>query len=40
MTVQNLRIAGAFQLGLFGGLGVLVALVIGGAVSTLANVIT
>jgi len=40
MTVQNLRIAGAFQLGLFGGLGVLAALVIGGAVSTLANVIT
>jgi predicted PurR-regulated permease PerM len=40
MTVQNLRIGGAFQLGLFGGLGVLAALVIGGAVTTLANVIT
>jgi predicted PurR-regulated permease PerM len=40
MTVQNMKIASAFQLGLFGGLGVLTALVIGGAVATLANVIT
>jgi putative heme transporter len=40
MTVQNMKIANAFQLGLFGGLGVLTALVIGGAVATLANVIT
>jgi predicted PurR-regulated permease PerM len=35
-----MKIASAFQLGLFGGLGVLTALVIGGAVTTLANVIT
>jgi predicted PurR-regulated permease PerM len=35
-----MKIASAFQLGLFGGLGVLTALVIGGAVATLANVIT
>ena len=40
MTVQNMKIASAFQLGLFGGLGVLTALVIGGAITTLANVIT
>jgi len=40
MTAQNMKIASAFQLGLFGGLGVLTALVIGGAVATLANVIT
>ena len=40
MTVQNMKIASAFQLGLFGGLGVLTSLVIGGAVTTLANVIT
>jgi predicted PurR-regulated permease PerM len=40
MTVQNMKISSAFQLGLFGGLGVLTALVIGGAVTTLANVIT
>ena len=40
MTVQNMKIASAFQVGLFGGLGVLTALVIGGAVATLANVIT
>jgi predicted PurR-regulated permease PerM len=40
MTVQNMKLASAFQLGLFGGLGVLTALVIGGAVTTLANVIT
>ena len=40
MTVQNLKIANAFQLGLLGGLGALTALLIGGAVATLANVIT
>jgi predicted PurR-regulated permease PerM len=40
MTVQNIKIASAFQVGLFGGLGVLTALVIGGAITTLANVIT
>jgi predicted PurR-regulated permease PerM len=40
MTVQKIKIASAFQLGLFGGLGVLTALVIGGAITTLANVIT
>jgi predicted PurR-regulated permease PerM len=40
MAVQNMKIASAFQLGLFGGLGVLTALVIGGAVTTLASVIT
>jgi putative heme transporter len=40
MSVQNMKIASAFQLGLFGGLGVLTALVIGGAITTLANVIT
>ena len=40
MTIQNIKVASAFQLGLFGGLGVLTALVIGGAVTTLANVIT
>lgn len=36
----NLRISNAFQLGLLGGLGVLTALLIGGAMTTLANVIT
>jgi putative heme transporter len=40
MAVQNMKIANAFQFGLFGGLGVLTALLIGGAVATLANVIT
>jgi putative heme transporter len=40
MSVQYMKIASAFQLGLFGGLGVLTALVIGGAITTLANVIT
>jgi predicted PurR-regulated permease PerM len=40
MTAQNLKVTNAFQLGLFGGLGVLTALLIGGAVATLANVIT
>lgn len=36
----NFRISNAFQLGLLGGLGVLTALVIGGAITTLASVIT
>lgn len=40
MPVQNMKLSNAFQLGLFGGLGVLTALVIGGAITTLANVIT
>ena len=35
MKIQN-----AFRMGLFGGLGVLVALVIGGAVTSLATIIT
>jgi predicted PurR-regulated permease PerM len=34
------KITNAFQLGLLGGLGVLTAIVIGGAVQTLANIIT
>lgn len=36
----NLKISNAFQVGLLGGLGVLSALLIGGAITTLANVIT
>jgi putative heme transporter len=40
MPVQSMKIANAFQVGLFGGLGVLTALLLGGAVATLANVIT
>ena len=40
MASQQLKVANAFQLGLFGGLGVLTALLLGGAVATLANVIT
>lgn len=36
----NMKIANAFQLGFLGGLGVLTALLIGGAVTTLASVIT
>ena len=35
MKIQN-----AFRFGLFGGLGVLVALVIGGAITSLATIIT
>ncbi len=35
-----MKITNAFRLGLFGGLGVLVALVIGGAVASLASIIT
>jgi predicted PurR-regulated permease PerM len=37
---SNYKVTNAFQLGLLGGLGVLTALVIGGAITTLANVIT
>jgi putative heme transporter len=40
MATQNFKLANAFQLGLFGGLGVLTALLLGGAVATLANIIT
>jgi len=40
VTIQNMKISNAFQLGLFGGLGVLAALLIGGAITTLASVIT
>lgn len=40
MAATRMKIANAFQLGFFGGLGVLAALVIGGAIATLANVIT
>ncbi|MEO0067387.1 MAG: hypothetical protein RJB63_512, partial [Actinomycetota bacterium] len=34
------KITNAFQLGLLGGLGVLTAILIGGAIETLANIIT
>ncbi|MTA59186.1 MAG: AI-2E family transporter, partial [Actinobacteria bacterium] len=37
---SNFKVTNAFQLGLLGGLGVLTALVIGGAITTLANIIT
>jgi putative heme transporter len=40
MATQNMKLSNAFQLGLFGGLGVLVAILLGGAVATLASVIT
>ncbi|MFM7013469.1 MAG: AI-2E family transporter [Actinomycetota bacterium] len=40
MSSSQVRISNAFQAGLFGGLGVLTALLIGGAVASLANVIT
>ena len=40
MAVQNMKLANAFTLGLFGGLGVLTALLLGGALTTLANVLT
>jgi len=36
----NFKLSNAFQVGLLGGLGVLTALLIGGAITTLANVIT
>lgn len=40
MATQNFKISNAYTLGLFGGLGVLTALLLGGAITTLANVIT
>ena len=40
MAVQNMKLTNAFTLGLFGGLGVLTALLLGGALTTLANVLT
>lgn len=40
MESQNWKLTNAFTVGLFGGLGVLTALLLGGAVATLANVIT
>ena len=38
--LKNIRISNGFQVGLLGGLGVLTALVLGGAIATLAQVIT
>lgn len=40
METQNMKLSNSFALGLYGGLGVLTALVLGGAVATLANVLT
>ena len=40
MQINNLRVGNAFSLGLLGGLGVLLALLIGGAFATTASVIT
>ena len=40
MPAQDLKVSNPFLIGLFGGLGVLTALLLGGAVATLANVIT
>ncbi|CAB4631499.1 unannotated protein [freshwater metagenome] len=40
METQNIKLSSAFSVGLFGGLGVLTALLLGGALTTLANVIT
>jgi len=40
LDTQNWKISNAYSAGLFAGLGVLTALVLGGAVATLANVIT
>lgn len=40
MATQNMKLTNAFTLGLFGGLGVLTALLLGGALTTLANVLT
>lgn len=37
---SNFKVTNAFQIGLLGGLGVLTALAIGGAITTLANIIT
>lgn len=36
---QHIKISNAFQIGLLGGLGVLTALIIGGAITTIANII-
>lgn len=36
---QNFKLSNAFQVGLLGGLGVLTALIIGGAIATIANII-
>ncbi|MFM1785633.1 MAG: hypothetical protein RLZZ108_657, partial [Actinomycetota bacterium] len=38
--VQSWHLANSYQLGLLGGLGVLTALVIGGALTTIAQIIT
>lgn len=40
MASQNIKLSNAFALGFFGGLGVLTALLLGGALTTLANVLT
>lgn len=40
MAIQNMKLTNAYTLGLFGGLGVLTALLLGGALTTLANVLT
>jgi predicted PurR-regulated permease PerM len=40
MPAQDLKVSNPFLIGLFGGLGVLTSLLLGGAVATLANVIT
>jgi predicted PurR-regulated permease PerM len=40
MAIQDMKLTNAFTLGLFGGLGVLTALLLGGALTTLANVLT
>jgi len=40
VAAQNMKLTNAFALGLFGGLGVLTALTLGGAVSSLANILT
>ena len=40
MAQNSMKLTNAFQAGLMGGLGVLTALVLGGAVATLANVLT
>lgn len=40
MVSQNMKITNAFSLGFYGGLGVLAALLLGGALTTLASVLT
>ena len=40
MVSQNMKLNNSFALGLYGGLGVLTALLLGGALATLANVLT